>query len=225
METKEPEGKILNAVENLIDEERVINFSDAVFAFAATLLVLKIDLPNLTASELSSARLTQELINLWPSYMANIISFLIIAYYWLTHHAIFSLVKKLDTGIIWINVIFLIFLSFLPFPVDLFGEYSNSDIIIAFYCFSLSLVGFLLATIWFYALKKKLVTQNLSRREINYYSSRFLLTPTIFALSVPISFIDPMLSKICWIFVLIGIFIINRSFKLKKLSVIEKDSI
>ncbi len=225
METEKNEGKILNAVENLIDEERVINFSDAVFAFAATLLVLKIDLPNLTASELSSARLTQELINLWPSYMANIISFLIIAYYWLTHHAIFSLVKKLDTGIIWINVIFLIFLSFLPFPVDLFGEYSNSDIIIAFYCFSLSLVGFLLASIWFYALNKKLTVQTLSRREINYYSLRFLLTPAIFAISVPISFIDPMLSKICWVFVLIGIFIINRSFRLKKMSAIEKDSI
>lgn len=210
------EGKVLKAVENLIDENRVIGFSDAVFAFAATLLVLKIDLPVLTPQELSSARLTSELFNLWPSYFANIISFLIIAYYWLTHHAIFSLIKKMDSTIIWLNIIFLIFLSFLPFPVDLFGTYSNSDIIVAFYCFSIGLTGLLLASLWFYALHKKLVSQNLSGKEINYYSLRFLLTPAVFALSVPVSFIDPMLSKVCWIFVIIGIIAINASFKFKR---------
>lgn len=210
------EGKVVKDVENLINESRVIGFSDAVFAFAATLLVLKIDLPPLSSEQLSSARLTTELFNLWPSYFANIISFLIIAYYWLTHHAIFSLIKKMDNMIIWTNVIFLIFLSFLPFPVDLFGSYSNSDIIVAFYCFSLSLVGLILAGIWFYALGKKLTNQNLSGKEINYYSLRFLLAPTVFAVSIPISFIDPMLSKICWIFVILGLIAINTSLKFKK---------
>lgn len=214
MEEKD-QGKVLKAVETLVDENRVISFSDAVFAFAATLLVLKIDLPQLTPDQLNSSRFLTELINLWPSYLANIISFIIIAYYWLNHHAIFSLLKKVNTGIIWINIIFLIFLSFLPFPVDLFGEYSNNEIIIAFYCLAISIVGFLLSAIWFYALSKKLIV-NLSPKETTYYSLRFLLTPTVFALSIPLSFIDPLLSKGCWIFILIGIFAINSSFKFKQ---------
>lgn len=209
------DDKVSKPVESLASEERVIGFSDAVFAFAATLLVLKIDLPPLTSDQLSSARLTTELFNLWPSYFANIISFLIIAYYWLNHHAIFSLIRKMDSPIIWLNIIFLIFLSFLPFPVDLFGSYSNSDIIVAFYCFSLSLTGLMLAAIWFYALINKLTNQNLTSKEINYYSLRFLLTPTVFAISVPISFIDPLLSKVCWIFVILGIIVLNGSFKIK----------
>lgn len=213
---EEKEGKVLKAVENLVDEDRVISFSDAVFAFAATLLVLKIDLPPLTPDQLNSSRFLTELINLWPSYFANIISFLIIAFYWLNHHAIFSLVRRINSGIIWINIVFLIFLSFLPFPVDLFGEYSNNDVIIAFYCAAISLVGFLLSGIWFYALSQKLTNHNLTPKERKYYSLRFLLTPTIFALSIPLSFIDPLLSKSCWVFVLIGIFIINKSFKFKK---------
>ena len=53
MEEK-PQQKILRSVENLINSDRVLNFSDGVFAFAATLLVLKIDLPALSPVEISS---------------------------------------------------------------------------------------------------------------------------------------------------------------------------
>jgi uncharacterized membrane protein len=164
------------------------------------------------------------LFNLWPSYFANIISFLIIAYYWLTHHAIFSLIKRLDPVIVWLNVTFLIFLSFIPFPVDLFGDYSNSDVIVAFYCFSIALVGLILGVIWLYALHKPgLVASDLTQRQTLYYSCRFLLAPLVFAVSIPLTFIDPLIAKISWIFVIIGIILINRIFHLKRLSALEKE--
>lgn len=225
MET-EKEGKALKTVENLFNTDRVMNFSDGVFAFAATLLVLKIDLPYLTQAEIASPRLISELINLWPSYFANIISFLIIGYYWLTHHAIFSLLKKLDHFAIWLNIIFLISLSFLPFPVDLFGDYGNSEVIIAFYCLSLSIAGFLLASIWIYAsYKNRLIDEYLSKRKISYYTLRFLLAPAVFTISIPLIFIDPMFAKISWVFVVVGILLINRAFNLKKAGVIDKELI
>ena len=223
---EQSQDKIEKSVETLVNENRIIDFSDAVFAFAATLLVLKIDLPNLTPAELTSARLTQELFNLWPSYLANIISFLIIGYYWLNHHAIFSLIKKFDQTIIWLNIVFLIFLSFLPFPVDLFGEYSNSNIIVAFYCFSLSLVGFLLVSIWLYgSYKNQCIEKDLNRTHVIYYTLRFSLAPLVFALSIPLAFIDPMIAKISWVFVIIGITIVNKSFHLKKPSLIDRESV
>lgn len=225
MET-EKEGKALRTVENLFNTDRVMNFSDGVFAFAATLLVLKIDLPYLTQAEITSPRLISELINLWPSYFANIISFLIIGYYWLTHHAIFSLLKKLDHFVIWLNIIFLISLSFLPFPVDLFGDYGNSLVVIMFYSLNLSVVGFLLALIWLYAVNKHgFIQKGTGKRQVFYYSCRFFLAPVVFLISVPLAFIDPAVAKISWIFVIIGIIIINKSFHFKNLSVIEKESI
>lgn len=225
MENDNPGKKTLRAVENLIDEDRIINFSDAVFAFAATLLVLKIDLPSLGAAQLTGPRLTQELINLWPQYFANIISFLVIGYYWLTHHAIFALIKKYDQKIIWINIFFLIFLSFLPFPVDLFGDYNSSEVIVIFYCASLSLTGFFLAAIWFSAFRSHLTDQSLSRRHIAYYSLRFLLAPVVFALSIPLTLVDPVIAKASWVFVILGAVVINMLFKYKTPSVIEKESI
>lgn len=225
MEEK-PQQKILRSVENLINSDRVLNFSDGVFAFAATLLVLKIDLPALSPVEINSGRLSQELLNLWPQYFANIVSFLIIGYYWLTHHAIFTLIKKFDPVIIWLNIIFLVFISFVPFPVDLFGDYSNSQIIVIFYCASLAAVGLLLAAIWLYASgNHRLIEENLSGRHILYYSCRFLLAPIVFLLSIPLVFIDPLVAKISWVFVLIGIVVINRAFNLKKISTIDRETI
>jgi uncharacterized membrane protein len=219
------EKKTLRAVETLIDEDRVLNFSDGVFAFAATLLILKIDLPALTGAEATSPRLAQELISLWPQYFANIISFLMIGYYWLTHHAIFSLVKKYNQQVIWLNILFLIFLSFLPFPVDLFGDYSNSNTIVVFYSLTLSLAGALLAAIWFYALGSNLTDPSLGKRQALYYSLRFLIAPAVFALSIPLVFIDPLVSKISWVFVLIASLLVNRLFNFKRISAIEKESI
>lgn len=225
MEEK-PQEKILRSVENLIDSDRVLNFSDGVFAFAATLLVLKIDLPSLNLAEISSSRLIQEIINLWPQYFANIISFLIIGYYWLTHHAIFSLIKKFDPVIIWLNILFLVFLSFVPFPVDLFGDYSTSEVIVIFYSASLSVVGLLLASIWLYASTRQgLIGENLTSHQVLYYSCRFLLAPLVFLLSIPLVFIDPLVAKISWVFVIIGIILINKFFHFKKSSVIEKESV
>lgn len=218
--------KILKSVENLIDSDRVLNFSDGVFAFAATLLVLKIDLPSLSPLEINSGRLLSELINLWPQYFANIISFLIIGYYWLSHHAIFSLIKRFNPVIIWLNILFLVFVSFIPFPVDLFGDYSNSLVVIMFYSLSLSAVGFLLASIWLYAVNKRgLIQEGIGKHQIFYYSCRFLLAPVVFLLSAPLAFIDPAVAKISWLFVIAGIIIINKSFHFKNLSVIEKESV
>ncbi len=108
-EVLEEEKKITGEVENIIDENRVINFSDAVFAFAATLLVLKIDLPALSGVDVQG-QLLSSLVSLWPQYLANVISFLAIGYYWLTHHIIFGLVRRFDRTVVWMNIVFLILL-------------------------------------------------------------------------------------------------------------------
>lgn len=224
MEERPNEKIFIRSVENLIDNSRVINFSDSVFAFAATLLVLKIDLPDLTAAQLTSSDVVQQLINLWPQYFANVISFLVIGYYWLTHHAIFSLIKKYNPIIIWMNIVFLVLLSFIPFPVDLFGDYNNSVPIHIFYSFSLSIVGFALYIIWLYASnKKELISPSIDQHHKLYYSLRFLLAPAVFALSIPLALIDLWLAKLAWLFVIIGIVLINKLFNYKKLSILEKE--
>ncbi len=224
-EEKKEEKNAFETLQSYIDENRVINFSDAVFAFAATLLVLKIDLPGLSKEQLSGSFL-QILHHLWPQYFANIISFLIIGYYWLNHHVIFAMLKKFDRGIVWINLVFLIFLSFLPFPVDLFGDFSDVPVVIAFYSISLALVGYLLVLIWVYAsYKHRLVDPKLSSRHITYYLFRILVAPVVFTIAAPLAFVDPLLARLSWIFVLIGLFAVGKFFNYKRMSEMEKSTI
>lgn len=215
------QGKIVGEIENIIDENRVLGFSDAVFAFAATLLVLKIDLPNLGNGEFST-QLSSALIALWPTYLANIISFLIIGYYWLNHHAIFGLLSRLSKGIVWLNILFLVFLSFLPFPVELYGDYPMEKIAIGFYSMSLAIVGLFLLSIWKYANSHNLINKNLTKRHIRYYTLRLLVAPVVFICATFLVIVDPIISQFSWIFVAIGIILVNKFFHYKRLSVVEK---
>lgn len=195
--------KKLSALESFIDETRVMNFSDSVFAFAATLLVLKIELPALMASQLDS-QLWPAITHLWPQYFANFVSFFIIGYYWLSHHSVFTQMKKMNGRIVWLNTLFLIFLSFLPFPVDLYGSFHMNPAVIAFYSLSVSVVGFWLAALWLSAQKMGLLTESLTKKQTQLSTIRYFLMPVIFLLATPIAFVHPLLAQLAWIGVVVG---------------------
>lgn len=221
----EEEKKIKQEVGTLISEDRMINFSDAVFAFAATLLVLKIDLPVLSANNLNS-EVAGAIMNLWPQYVANIISFLVIGYYWLSHHGIFGTLIRFNSTIVWMNLIFLIFLSFVPFPVDLYGEYMYSPMIVVFYSGALALVGYMLLAMWVYASHNfRLVSKNVGHKQVEYYTARLLVAPLVFTLSIPLVYIHPIAAQVSWIFVIIGVVVVNKIYKLRRLSKLDKLSL
>ena len=219
------EKEIKREVTNLIDKNRIVNFSDAVFAFAATLLVLKIDLPQMTGASID-AQFLAAIPSLLPQYLANIISFFVIGYYWLNHHMIFAHLKKFNMTIVWMNIFFLILVSFLPFPVDLYGSYINVPSIVMFYSASLALVGFMLFGIWLYAVhKNRLIEHTLGKKEIAYYSARTLIAPVVFSLSIPLVAIHPLVAQFFWILVIVGIVFLNKFFHSHSVSTIKKTMI
>jgi TMEM175 potassium channel family protein len=87
-------------------------FSDGVFAIAATLLILEI-----------GVRSTSELTQIWPSYFAYATSFLTIGVIWINHHHTVSLLGRVDRTFLFVNVILLMVISFLPFPTRLVAEH------------------------------------------------------------------------------------------------------
>ncbi len=191
---------------NLINEDRVMGFSDAVFAFAATLLVLKIDLPGVTAGQLTSTTQFIDIFrDLWPQYLANIISFIVIGYYWINHHAIFAMIKKFNMSIVWLNLIFLICVSFLPFPVDLYGDNFGLPLVVVFYSASLAAVGYVLYILWWY------VSRGLTDKKLmRYHTARYLIAPLVFTLSIPLVYVHPLFAQACWILIVIGNVVIEK---------------
>ncbi|MEU8421818.1 TMEM175 family protein [Micromonospora sp. NPDC048835] len=95
---------------------RLLAFSDAVFAIAVTLLVLEIQPPK------DFGRLVQGLGELWPSYLAYTLSFLLIGQVWVNHHVMFDRVRHVDRGVLFLNTLLLMVIAFLPFTTSLLAE-------------------------------------------------------------------------------------------------------
>jgi uncharacterized membrane protein len=100
------------------DTKRVEAFSDGVFAIAITLLILEIPVP-----QGSGHRLTEALLEQWPSYVAYVVSFLVIGVMWVNHHALFGLLAKVDRTLVFLNLLLLMVVAALPWPTALLAEH------------------------------------------------------------------------------------------------------
>ncbi len=111
-----------------MSKNRVEALSDGVFAIVMTLLILDIHLPEVEYSQLGAA-----LVEAMPRVYAYAISFAVIGVYWLTHHQSLQLVGKLNTKLIMLNLLFLLAVSFMPFPTALLGRFPLQPIPILIY--------------------------------------------------------------------------------------------
>ena len=101
---------------------RLETFADGVFAIAATLLVLAVEVP-----ELGENSLAHELVRLWPAYCGYIVSFVTIGIIWVNHHVVLGLLRATDRVFLFVNVFFLLCVAFIPFPTRLLATYVRTD--------------------------------------------------------------------------------------------------
>jgi len=111
-----------------MNKTRLEAFSDGVFAIVITLLVLEIRIPEVDYSQLKEA-----LYEIFPRVVAYVMSFIVIGIYWVGHHQSFQLLSKTDGVFLWMNVLLLLCISFLPFPTMLMGRYPLQTIPILIY--------------------------------------------------------------------------------------------
>ena len=106
-----------------MNKTRFEAFSDGLFAFACTLLVLGVVLPAFTAHAPSERELIDALARLWPSVVAYALSFAVIGIMWQNHHALFRLVDRIDRMTVFLNLVLLAFTAFIPFVTSTVGSY------------------------------------------------------------------------------------------------------
>ncbi|MHB9626852.1 TMEM175 family protein [Weissella cibaria] len=103
-----------------MEKGRLEAFSDGVFAIIITIMVLDLKIP-------SDGNWTAIMNNAWMStFLAYLVSFIITASFWVSHHLIISNLKKVDSGLLWINVLTLLPMSLVPITTAWFGEFPNS---------------------------------------------------------------------------------------------------
>lgn len=178
--------------------ERLVLFSDAVFAIAITLLALEIRLP-VEATNLTDRQLFTDLLAIWPKYLSFVISFLVIGNFWIAHHRRFALIKRYDRRLLLLNLLVLMAIAFIPFPTSVISENGNRTATI-FYALTITVTGLLSALLWWYAAwENRLVDLSVDKREARRNLLSILTTPAVFLFSVGLACVNPDWGKISWI--------------------------
>ena len=133
------------------DAGRLEAFSDGVMAIAITLLVLDLAVPGPDA--LQGRSLASALGHEWPSYLAYVVSFLIIGIIWVNHHAMFRLVRSVDRWVLFANLMLLLVVSAIPFPTRLLADYlrvggNDARVAAAVYSGTMVLMSFAYLGLW-----------------------------------------------------------------------------
>lgn len=163
--------------------ERMILFSDAVFAIAITLLVIEMKIPEIDKHLLSEDFLQEKLAELIPKFVGFLISFMIIGLYWTIHHKLFGFVINYTPKLLWLNLLFLLAIALMPFSTGIYSTYIfkllKTPVII--YVSNIVYLGIMNFILWRYVCNpKRKLTEGLSQPLANYYSYRAIAIPIIF---------------------------------------------
>ena len=180
--------------------ERISAFSDGVFSIAITLLVLNLRIPTISSNVLPSevpGELLNQLGKQWPSLLSYILSFVIVGIYWIAHHNMFHYIKRSNRPFLWINILLLMCVAFIPFPAGLLGQYPTQPISVRIYASSLILTNLMLSLLWWYATSNhRLVDQDIDPHFVRTVNRRNMTAPVVYLVSIGLSIISPQASLI-----------------------------
>jgi uncharacterized membrane protein len=183
-----------------VEFNRVLAFSDGVFAIAMTLLVVSIVVPNLSDGA-DVGELADSLNDLTSNIISFFISFTVIGRYWLAHHEFFGLLARLDLRAISINLIYLAFIAFLPFPTALLGSYFENPLSIVIYAATVSIVSGLEVVAFRHAYRAGLLQRAISPEVYRWGALNSLSPIAFFIASMPIAFLSTTFAAITWFLV------------------------
>ena len=182
--------------------ERMVFFSDAVFAIVITLLVLplaaEVEIPEDTTA------IAHTVLDQWSRVLTFVISFLVIGQFWIAHHRLYDHIRRLDAGLLWFNLVFLLTVSFMPFPSAVLGASPTTAeaFPVVFYAASMTVASVVLTLLWTYAIARGLQDPRLSPAQQREITWRAYATSGAFLLSVGLAFLGLWAAVAVWLVVL-----------------------
>jgi uncharacterized membrane protein len=182
---------------------RVLAFSDGVFAIAMTLLVVGIGVPTLSEGG-DAGELLDRIDDLAPEIISFFISFAVIGRYWVAHHQSYRLLREIDYGLIAINLIYLAFVAFLPFPTALLGNYFENPVAVGSYALAVAVVSGLEVVAFRHAYRAGLLAGDMPETVFRYGAAASSLPLVFFVASVPMAFVSSALAVVVWFLAMPG---------------------
>lgn len=181
-----------------MSKDRVEYFSDAVLAILLTLLVLELHVPEI-ADHASFNQYVAALTPLLPKFFSFVLTFATISNYWVGHMNYFRTIRGVNLGIVWLNILFLFLLCFLPFPTALLGSHITDQFPVFLYGVNSLLITLTFFTLRSYTVRSKLFIKmdKVSMRAQGPNHS--IPAIAFFIVGIPFSFINVYISLLCYL--------------------------
>lgn len=184
--------------------------TDGVFAIVMTLLVLDISIPEIARSSVQ-AELPGRLLELWPKFYSYVLSFVVLGLLWISHRRIFHYIKRSNAGLLWINIIFLMFVALIPFSTSLLGDYRMEQLTFMVYGINLFLIFAMMFILWTYATGKyRLVDSKIDPRLVKKRKLSIITPSLIVVLTIGISFVNVIAAFSILVLMLVYSFVAYR---------------
>lgn len=182
---------------------RLDSLADGIFAIVMTLLIIEIKVPDIPHSLATNLALWNALKDLFPLFMSYIVSFMVLASYWMAHNFIITIfTKNLTRKMAYLNIPFFMSVALIPFSSQFLGLYSDTQIAILIYGLNISVSGILLFILLFYSIRAHdIVNPAHNPKEIMYGYIRILLPPMATLIAVPVSFLSTTAALVIFLFV------------------------
>jgi uncharacterized membrane protein len=168
---------------------RVEAFSDGVFSIAITLLVLTIAQPQ------HFDHLAHDLLDQWPAYAAYVVSFAVIGIMWFNHHVVFGHLARVDRTLLFLNLLLLLTIAFLPYPTGVFGEAlhhgrGTRDAAVA-YSIVMTLNAYAWGALWLYASgRRRLLVDSFPEEQRGLTTVLFLAGAVVYTLTILVALVS-----------------------------------
>jgi uncharacterized membrane protein len=137
---------------------------------------------------------------MYPQFESYIISFAVIAIFWILYHYVFNFIKRSHISMVYLYLLFLLLITFLSFTTSLVINYGSYQIPYVIYCVNVIMTSSLLAAIWWYATKDyRLVDKDIDPLFVRGLMTNLLLVPLIFAISIVVSFFNLDIAQYFWL--------------------------
>ena len=130
--------------------------------------------------------------------MTFFISFIVIGIEWMSHHRYFAYIKRYDSRLIVLNLMFLFFIVCMPFVANLLGRNSFVPIVLILYTLAVAALGISMALIWWYASRNHLLDPELDAQSIRIISIRLYTSPIMFLAAVPFAYVSSTAVIVVW---------------------------
>jgi uncharacterized membrane protein len=199
--------------------ERLILFSDAVFAIAITLLIIEIKTPVL--SERSTSALLDALAEKFSEFFGFLLSFTVIGTFWISHHRLFGFITGYTHRLLLLNLFMLFWIVFLPFTSGLNSHYGGMDAVWMIYSLNTFMIALSLYFIYRYVGRKdlKISLVSVHPEEMKYAGRRNLVTALVFLTAALLCTIGwrpaSWAARLIYFFIPVAIYYVNRSARKK----------